>query len=67
LLKLTDDEFRSLLAKKHPLIQRELSSGIGLKTQYIDSELAEAVMLDFWKEDIVVLPVHDSFIVPAGF
>ena len=67
LLKVTDDEFRALLAKKHPLIQKELSSGIGLKTQYIDSQLAEAVMLDFWKEDIVVLPVHDSFIVPAGF
>ncbi len=30
MLKLTDDEFRSLLAKKHPLIQRELSSGYGL-------------------------------------
>jgi hypothetical protein len=24
-------------------------------------------MLDFLKEDIVVLPFHDSFIVPAGF
>tara|TARA_R100000808_G_C2090257_1_gene110932 strand:- start:46 stop:801 length:756 start_codon:yes stop_codon:yes gene_type:complete len=67
LLKVTDDEFRSLLAKKHPLIEKELSSGIGLKTQYIDSQLAEAVMLDLWEADIVVLPVHDSFIVTAGF
>ena len=56
-----------MLAKKHPLIEKELSSGIGLKTQYIDSQIAEAVMLDFWKEDVVVLPVHDSFVVPAGF
>ena len=67
LLKVTDDEFRSLLAKKHPLIEKELRSGIGLKTQYIDSQLAEAVMLDLWEADIVVLPVHDSFIVTAGF
>ena len=66
-LKVTDEEFRLLLAKKHPLIEKELSSGIGLKTQYIDSQIAEAVMLDFWKEDVVVLPVHDSFVVPAGF
>ncbi len=24
-------------------------------------------MLDLLKEDVVVLPVHDSFIVPAGY
>ena len=67
LLKVSDEDFRLLLAKKHPLIQKELSSGIGLKTQYIDSQVAEAVMLDFLREDVVVLPVHDSFIVPVGF
>ena len=67
LLKVTEDEFKLLLAKKHPLIAKELSSGIGLKTQYIDSQIAEAVMLDLLKEDVVVLPVHDSFIVPAGY
>ena len=67
LLKVTEDEFKLLLAKKHPLIAKELNSGIGLKTQYIDSQIAEAVMLDLLKEDVVVLPVHDSFIVPAGY
>ena len=56
-----------LLAKKHPLIAKELNSGIGLKTQYIDSQIAEAVMLDLLKEDVVVLPVHESFVFPAGY
>ena len=67
LLKVTEDEFKLLLAQKHPLIENELSSGIGLKTQYIDSQIAEAVMLELLKEDVVVLPVHDSFIVPTGY
>ena len=67
LLKVTEDEFKLLLAKKHPLIAKELNSGIGLKTQYINSQIAEAVMLDLLKEEVVVLPVHDSFIVPAGY
>ena len=67
LLRVTEDEFRLLLAEKHPLIETELSSGIGLKTQYIDSQIAEAVMLELLEQDVIVLPVHDSFIVPAGY
>jgi hypothetical protein len=67
LLKVTEDEFNLLLAKKHPLIAKELNSGVGLKTQYIDSQIAEAVMLELLKEDVVVLPVHDSFIITAGY
>ena len=54
-----------LLAEKHPLIERELSSGIGLKTQYIDSQIAEAVMLELLEQDVVVLPVHDLFHSPC--
>lgn len=36
-------------------------SGLGL--QHIDSILADAVMSDLYAEGIIVLPVHDSFIV----
>ena len=67
LLKVTEEQFNSLLTDKHPLIAEQLNSGVGLKAQYIDSQIAEAVMLELMKEDIVVLPVHDSFIVPAGY
>ena len=67
LLELTEEQFNSLLTKKHPLIAEQLNSGVGLKAQYIDSQIAEAVMLELMKEDIVALPVHDSFIVPAGY
>lgn len=67
LLNVTEEQFNSLLSQKHPLIAEQLNSGVGLKAQYIDSQIAEAVMLELTKEDIVVLPVHDSFIVPAGY
>jgi len=67
LLNVTEEQFNSLLTRKHPLIAEQLNSGVGLKAQYIDSQIAEAVMLELMKEDIVVLPVHDSFIVPAGY
>ena len=67
LLNVTEEQFKLLLAQKHPLIAEQLSSGVGLKAQYIDSQIAEAVMLELMKEDVVVLPVHDSFIVPVGY
>ncbi len=67
LLNVTEEQFKSLLTEKHPLIAKQLNSGVGLKAQYIDSQIAEAVMLELMKEDVIVLPVHDSFIVPAGY
>jgi len=35
--------------------------------QRLDSDIAEAVMVDLYAQDIVVLPIHDSFIVRRGF
>jgi len=60
-------EFRRLLQKTHPLICDRLADGIGLHAQYIDSQVAETVMLEMLKDDIVVLPIHDSFRVRAGY
>lgn len=38
-------------------------TGYGLRLHYLDSCIAEAVMLHFAKQKIPCLPVHDSFIV----
>ena len=67
LLRVTEKRFKSLLTEKHPLIAEQLRSGEGLKAQYIDSQIAEAVMLELMKEGVIVLPVHDSFIVSTGY
>jgi len=54
------------LEEEHPRIKKYFGSGKGIKLQYIDSQIAEQVMLNLAKDDIVCLPVHDSFIVRLG-
>jgi hypothetical protein len=58
--------FRKLFEGKHPDIYNELGTDIGLRAQFIDSQVAEAIMLDLLRDNIPVLPIHDSFIVTAG-
>lgn len=50
---------------RHQLLQDK--EGIGLQLQYLDSQIAEYVMLELLKEGITCLPVHDSFIVDRRF
>ncbi len=54
---------------RHPDIEDQFFTGAGLRLQRIDSDLCEAVMLAMMKRspEIVVLPVHDSFIVHHGY
>ncbi|MBE9611049.1 hypothetical protein [Chitinilyticum piscinae] len=54
--------------KTHPLIEKFLADHttekeIGLLLQYLDSMVAEVVMTELMKKDVVVLPWHDSFVV----
>jgi len=55
--------------KRHPDIEGQFFTGAGLRLQRIDSDLCEAVVLAMIKcsPEIVVLPVHDSFIVHHGY
>lgn len=54
---------------KHPAIADQFFSGAGLRLQRIDSDLAEEIMVTLIQRcsEIVVLPVHDSFIVHHGY
>jgi len=51
----------------HEPIFESLRSGAGLHAQFIESIIAEKVMLDLLEQDVVVLPIHDSFIIRLGF
>jgi hypothetical protein len=51
----------------HEPIFDSLRSGAGLHAQFIESIIAEKVMLDLLEQDVVVLPIHDSFIIRLGF
>ena len=39
---------------------------MGNRLQFQDSQIAERVMLRFMKNDLPILPVHDSFIIMRG-
>ena len=54
---------------RHPAIEGQFFTGVGLRLQRIDIDLCEAVILAMMKRstEIMVLPVHDSFIVHHGY
>ena len=60
-------EASDAVLKVHELIAHHFYSGVGLKLQRLDSDIAETVMLYFAEMNIPVLPVHDSFIVHSGY
>ena len=55
-------QLQEAIKEKHAPISKYLHSGIGLILQRTDSDIAETVMLRMMEKDILVLPVHDSFI-----
>ena len=66
-LSLDNKGFSDVLRKAHPKLAEHIAAGIGLELQKLDSDIAEEVMLRLTREGIPCLPVHDSFIVSAGF
>lgn len=66
-LGFSHDQLIELVFERHPLIKQVLNTDTGLHLQFLDSEIAESVMLDLMSQGIVALPVHDSFLVRAEF
>jgi len=60
-------DIRQRILDAHKPIQHLFFKGIGKKLQYKDSCIAESVMLQFVRQNQVALPIHDSFIMRAGF
>ncbi len=54
------------LIKRHKLIEGHFFCGDGVHLQYLDSQIAELVMMRFLELGRLALPVHDSFIVRVG-
>jgi hypothetical protein len=59
----TAEDLFNKLKRKHPKIAKYFATGKGIELQYLDSQIAEKVMLRLARDNIVALPVHDSFIV----
>jgi len=66
-LKLTHQQLKTKVNKYHKPIIKYFGTGIGLSLMYTESLIAEDVMLFFLKQGVIVLPIHDSFIVRSGY
>ncbi|SEL96637.1 hypothetical protein SAMN05444413_1302 [Roseivivax marinus] len=66
-LELTWNQLSNAIIEFHKPISEHFYSGVGLKLQRIDSDIAEAVILDFIDSGDVILPIHDSFLVHHGW
>jgi hypothetical protein len=59
-------EVRHLIEAKHAPIGDAFGTGAGLRLQRSDSDLALAIVVDLMDQNIVALPIHDSFVVAAS-
>lgn len=55
------------LLEKHQGISKHFSSGVGIKLQFIDSQIAENILKHFMRKGIACLCIHDSFIVQEQY
>jgi len=58
-------ELIDALAAEHPALADDFFSGSGIELQNLDSIIAEKVINHFTAREIVVLCIHDSFVIPA--
>ena len=66
-LGISRKELLRLVKNKHAAIEHLFYSGVGLDAQFVDSEIAIKVLKNLMDQDILALPIHDSFIVRTGF
>jgi len=51
----------------HEPIAHHFYTGVGLRLQRLDSDIAENVILHFAQRQIAILPLHDSFLMHHGY
>ena len=64
---LTHKQLKDKLFEIYEWLEKAIHAGVGLDTQFHDSQIAMTVMKEMMAEGILVLPIHDSFIVRSGF
>ena len=50
----------------HPLIRDKIASGEGVRGQFVDSQVAERILLRGIDIGLCILPIHDGFITTKG-
>jgi hypothetical protein len=64
---LTHEQLKDKLFETYEWLEEAIHAGVGLDTQFYDSQIAMTVMKEMMAEGILVLPIHDSFIIRSGF
>jgi hypothetical protein len=64
---LTHEQLKDKLFETYEWLEEAIHAGVGLDTQFYDSQIAMTVMKEMMAEGILVLPIHDSFIARSGF
>ncbi|WP_274426178.1 hypothetical protein [Chelativorans sp. YIM 93263] len=59
-------QIREALEERHQAIRHHFRTGIGIRLQRRDADIAERVMHQLMEQNVLALPVHDSFIVRDG-
>jgi hypothetical protein len=62
LVGMSNKDFKEQLLKRHPVLRNYLGKGVGLEFQFLDSQITEKILVACMNRDLVVLPIHDSFI-----
>lgn len=60
-------ELMKMIQRTHKPIEKYFNTGIGVKLQFIDSNIAEAILKHFMNKNVVCLCIHDSFIVEGKY
>ena len=60
-------ELRDRIIRSHKPIADHFFKGVGNHLQFMDSNIAERIMLYFTEMNAPALPVHDSFILHHGY
>lgn len=60
------DVSEAIMAFHEPIAQH-FYTGVGLRLQRMDSDIAEKVLLHFANKGIAILPLHDSFLMHHGY
>ena len=66
-LGLTWRELSEAILTFHEPIAHHFYTGVGLRLQRLDSDIAEIILLHFAERGIAVLPLHDSFLMHHGY
>lgn len=67
LIGITHTELINAVHSAHKPIKDSFGKLDGLRSMLVDSNIAQEIMQFFLEHDVVVLPIHDSFIIRAGF